>query len=310
MKVFVTGGTGAIGRFAVPELLQAGHDVSALARSDQKAAQLEQQGATPARVSMFDKGALKQAFAGHDAVCNLATSIPPMAKAISPKSWAENDRIRREGSAAIVDAALAVGVGRLVQESITFTYPDRGDAWIDESVPIDPPPLGAAVAVAEENAARFTREGGTGVVLRFGLFYGPGSDHTDQFLKAARRHVAPVAGAGDAYQSSIHLADAATAVVAALALPAGIYNVTDDEPMTKRAYAKALGAAVGKRPWLSVPGRLIRAGGKQSEIMSRSQRVSNAAIKADSDWKPEFPSAREGWKAICRFSQVGPPAGR
>jgi nucleoside-diphosphate-sugar epimerase len=231
-------------------------------------------------------------------VCNLATSIPPVVKATAPRSWAENDRIRREGSTAVVDAALAAGVGRLVQESITFTYPDRGDEWIDESVAIEPPPLGAAVVVAEENAARFTREGGVGVVLRFGLFYGPGSEHTEQFMKAARRHVGPVAGRGSAYQSSIHLADAATAVMAALTLPAAIYNVTDDEPLTKQAYALALGAALGKRPWVSVPGRMIRLGGKQSEIMSRSQRVSNAAIKAASDWTPRYPSAREGWKAV------------
>jgi nucleoside-diphosphate-sugar epimerase len=299
MKVFVTGATGAIGRFVVPELVRSGHEVTAMARSDEKAVQLEQQGARPARVSLFDEAALKDAFSGLDAVCNLATSIPPMAKATSMKNWSENDRIRREGSTAVVGAALASGVGRLVQESITFTYPDRGAEWIDESIAIDPPPLGAAVAVAEENAARFTREGGVGVVLRFGLFYGPGSEHTDQFLRFGRRHIGPVAGPPGAYQSSIHLEDAAAAIVAALALPAGVYNVTDDEPLTKKAYARAIGAAVGKRPWLTLPGRLVRISGKQSEIMSRSQRVSNAAFKGATDWTPKYPSAREGWEAIA-----------
>ena len=300
MKVFVTGATGAVGRFVVPELVRAGHDVTALARSDEKAAQLKAQWARPAQVSLFDEAALKEAFAGHDAVCNLATSIPPVAKSASLKNWEENDRIRRDGSTAVVNASLAASVGRVVQESITFMYPDRGEEWIDESVPLDVSVLGAAVVAAEENAARFTGAGGTGVVLRFGLFYGPGSDHTEQFLAAARRHVGPVAGPNGAYQSSIHLADAATAVVAALGLPAGTYNVTDDEPLTKQAYAQAVGAAVGKRPWMSVPGRLIRAGGTKSEFMSRSQRVSNAAIKAASDWTPKYPSAREGWEAIVR----------
>jgi nucleoside-diphosphate-sugar epimerase len=298
MKVFVTGGTGALGRFAVPELVRAGHEVTGLARSDEKAAQLERQGARTARVSMFDEVALKEVFAGHDAVCNLATSIPPVVKAVSPRNWAENDRIRQEGSTAVVNAALTAGVERVVQESITFTYPSHGEEWIDESISIDPPPIGQAVVTAEENTARFTREGGIGVVLRFGRFYGPGSDHTDQFLKAAHRHVAPVAGPRDAYQSSIHLVDAATAVVAALALPAGIYNVCDDEPLTRRAYAQALGDAVGQRPWITVPGRMVRISGKQAEIMSRSQRVSNASIKAASNWTPRYPSAREGWKAV------------
>ena len=298
MKVFVTGATGAIGRFAVPELVAAGHQVVGLARSDEKAAQLEQQGAAAARVSMFDEAALKDAFSGCDAVCNLATSIPPVAKAASMRNWAENERIRREGSAVVVNAALAAGVGRVVQESITFTYPDRGTEWIDESVAIAPPPLGEAIPVAEGNNARFTSEGGIGVVLRFGLFYGPGSDHTLQFLRAAKRHIAPIAGPGANYQSSIHLHDAGTAVVAALGVPAGVYNVTDDEPLTKKAYAKALGAAVCKRPWITLPGRLVKISGKQAEIMSRSQRVSNAAFKAATDWRPQYPSAREGWKAI------------
>lgn len=298
MKVFVTGATGAIGRYAVPELLEAGHDVHALARSDDKAAQVEQQGAKPVRVSLFDEGGLKDAFTGIDAVCNLATSIPPVAKALSMKNWAENDRIRVEGSKTVVDAALAAGVGRLVQESITFTYPARGDEWIDETVPIDPPPLGAAVAVAEENAGRFTRQGGTGVVLRFGMFYGAGSAHTDQVLTAARWHIGAVVGSSRAYQSSIHLAEAATAVVAALAVPAGVYNVVDDEPLTKKEGSRAVGAAVGKRVWLSIPGQLARLSGKQADIMSRSQRVSNGALKMASDWTPRYPSAREGWKEI------------
>lgn len=298
MKVFVTGATGAIGRFVVPELVGAGHEVTALARTDEKAVQLDRQGARPARVSMFDEAALKEVLTGHDAVCNLATAIPSVSKSASTKSWADNDRIRREGSATIVNAAIAAGVGRLVQESITFTYPDRGEEWIDESVAIDPPPYGEAVVVAEENAARFTKAGRIGVVLRFSLFYGPGSEHTAQFLKAARRHIGPAAGPGHAYQSSIHLADAATAVVAALGLPAGIYNVTDDEPLTKKAYVRAVGAAIGKRPWCSLPGQLVRLGGKKSDFLARSQRVSNAAIKAASDWTPQYPSAREGWEAI------------
>ena len=159
MKVFVTGATGAIGRFVVPELVRAGHEVTALARTDEKAAQLEQQGARAARVSLFDEAALKDVLSGHDAVCNLATSIPSVAKSASMKNWAENDRIRREGSAAVVNAALAAGIGRVVQESITFMYPDRGADWIDESVPLDAPALGESVTVAEANAARFTRRG-------------------------------------------------------------------------------------------------------------------------------------------------------
>jgi len=170
MKVFVTGGTGAIGRYAVPALVAAGHEVHALVRTDEKAAQLRAQGSVPVPgVSLFEASQLKDAFSGIDAVANLATAIPPVTKALRAGAWAENERIRREGSAAVVDAALAAGVGRLVQESITFTYPSSGAEWIDESVPVEVPEAFDAVVVAETNAARFTAQGGIGVVLRFGL---------------------------------------------------------------------------------------------------------------------------------------------
>ncbi len=122
MKVFLAGAMGAIGRLAVPVLLEAGHEVTAVARSDDKAQGLAEQGATPVRVSIFDHEALVPAFAGHDAVVNIATHIPPVRQSGRLSTWAENDRIRRDGSATLADAAQAAGVGRYVQESITFTY--------------------------------------------------------------------------------------------------------------------------------------------------------------------------------------------
>ncbi len=295
MKVFVTGGTGAIGRHVLPALRDAGHDVTALARGPEKAAWVSAQGATPVEVSLFDAGALEDAFRGHDAVANLATAIPASKDAMRAAAWATNNRIRTEGSTAVVDAAIAAGVARLVQESIAFTYPDRGDEWIDESLPIDPPPGIDSVRAAEGNAQRFTEAGGVGVVLRFGFFYGPGSAHSEEFLRAARRHIGPVTGRPSSYVSSIHLADAAAAVVAALDAPAGVYNVVDDEPLRGKDYARAVGAAVGKRPWLYLPGRFALLAGKKSEVMTRSERVSNRAFRDATGWRPRYPSAREGW---------------
>jgi len=297
MRVFVTGGTGAIGRFVVPALHDAGHEVTALARSDVKAAWLEGQGAHPVEVSLFDVDALTSAFVGHDAVANLATAIPRTKEALKMSAWEANNRIRTEGSAAVVDAALAAGVPRLIQESICFTYPDGGDRWLDERDPIDPPPGTDAVAVAEANANRFTDAGRIGIVLRFGSFYGAGSAHTDEFISLARHHIGPVAGRPQAYLSSIHLADAAAAVVAALDTPAGIYNVVDDEPLTNKEYEKALGVAVGKRPWISFPGRLAALAGNKAKVLTRSHRVRNAKFKEATGWSPRYRSAREGWLA-------------
>jgi nucleoside-diphosphate-sugar epimerase len=297
MKVFVTGGTGAIGRFVVPALRDAGHEVTALARSDVKATWLARQGAHPVELSLFDVEALTGALAVHDAVANLATAIPPTKDALKASAWEANTRIRTEGSTAVVDAALAAGVPKLVQESISFMYADGGDRWLDESEPIDPPPGIDAVAVAEANATRFTDAGRIGIVLRFGLFYGARSAHTDEFIRLARRGIGPVAGRPQAYQSSIHLADAASAVLAALDAPAGIYNVVDDEPLTKKEYARAVGAAVGKRTWIDLPGRLAGVAGNKSEVLTRSHRVSNTKFKEATGWSPRYPSAREGWLA-------------
>ena len=182
---------------------------------------------------------------------------------------------------------------RLVQESITFVYPSSGAQWLDEDVPVDRFPLAEGNLAAEAHAAAV----GNSVVLRFGLFYGPGSTHTRLLLALARRHVALVAGAPADYLSSIHLADAATAVVAALDCPAGLYNVVDDEPVTRRGYAAALGAAVDRRPWLSVPGRTARFSGAQAESLIRSQRVANHRFRAATTWAPRFPSVRDGFPA-------------
>jgi nucleoside-diphosphate-sugar epimerase len=99
--------------------------------------------------------------------------------------------------------------------------------------------------------------------------------------------------------SSIHVADGGAAVAAALTAPAGTYNVVDDEPLTKRAYADALAAAAGKRVCLRVPGRLALLLGDRSTSLTRSLRVSNARFRAASGWAPRYPSAREGWPATA-----------
>jgi nucleoside-diphosphate-sugar epimerase len=253
-------------------------------------------------VSIFDAEALAPVVAGHDAVVNIATHVPPTRQAARRSAWAEHDRIRREGSAALTAAALEAGVGRYVQEAIVFTYPDRDDEWIGEDVPFDvPDPFGTAVA-AEESARRFTDAGGTGVVLRYGAFYGPGSEQTDVLVRWARRHVGFLIGRPDDYTSSIHVADAGRAAAAALSAPAGTYNVVD-EPLTKRAVAAAIGDAVGARPWVHVPGRLtplLLRGQPAAALLARSHRVSNARFREATGWAPEYPSVREGYAELAR----------
>jgi nucleoside-diphosphate-sugar epimerase len=300
MKVFVAGGTGAIGGYAVPALVRAGHEVTALARSPEKAALLSQQGAAPAMASIFDRAALTEAVRGHQVVVNLATAIPPTAKFLQMKAWAANDRLRTEGSATLVDAAIAAGVSHVVQESVSMLYRDGGSAWIDEAWPTEQYPMALGNHAAEASANRFTGAGGVGIVLRFGWFYGPGARHSQEFLGLARRGICVMMGPLDTYVSSIHVADGGAAIAAALAVPAGTYNIVDDEPLTKRAYAGALAAAAGKRVYLRVPGRLALLFGNRATSLTRSLRVSNARFRQASGWAPRYPSAREGWIATAR----------
>lgn len=298
MRVFLTGGTGAIGGYAVPALVTDRHEVTALARGEAKAAALRAQGATPVAVSLFDRKALAEAFAGHDVVVNLATALPPPASFIRKSAWRECERIRTEGSAAVVDAALDAGVRRVVQESVVMIYRDAGDRWITEDAPVDHYPIAAGNHAAEANNRRFGAAGGTAVVLRFGLFYGRGAAHSEQIVAMARRHIGFVGGRADSYMSSIHLADAASAVVAALECPGGAYNVVDDEPVTKSDNAAALAAAVGVKPWIVVPGRSALLLGDRLTSLTRSLRVSNNRFRTATDWRPEYPSVREGYPSM------------
>lgn len=304
MKVFVIGATGAIGGHTVPALLRAGHTVTALARTPEKAAQLSKHGAAPISASLFDPASLTEAFKGHDAVVNLATAIPSTTKFMQTKAWTENDRVRGQGSAIVIKSAIAASIEHIVQESVSMIYPDRGDTWIDEHCPPDTFPMAQGNLAAEANANRFSTRGGMGVVLRFGWFYGPGAAHSEAFFALAHRHIVIMMGPPKSYVSSIHVADAAAAVVAALAVPAGTYNVVDDEPVMKRSYADALAAAAGKSAWLHLPGRAALLLGDRSTSLTRSLRVSNARFREVSGWNPMYPSVYQGWMATAKALNV------
>lgn len=299
MRVFVTGGTGAIGRHTVPALVAAGHEVTALARAPEKAAALAEQGAKPVRVSLFDTDALTKAFAHHDAVVNLASALPSMYRFVSARAWARNQEVRTRGSASVVDAALAANVPVVVQESVAMLYKPQGERWIDETMPVDHYPITTGNHAAEASARRFTEAGGTGIVLRFGLFYGPGATHSEQMLAQATWHIAMMLGPADAYQSSINVIDGADAVAAVLGAEPGIYNVVDNEPLTKRDFANALGDAVHTKPWLRPPGRAALLLGDRLTSITRSLRVSNAKIRTSTGWAPRYPNAREGLAATA-----------
>ncbi len=275
MKVFVTGATGVIGQQAVPALVAAGHHVSAVARTPAKAEAVRAAGAEPVTVDLFDAAAVRRAVAGHEALVNLATHIPPLARAARRRAWADNDRIRTEVSAHLAEAALAEEVPRLVQESIGFLYPDRGEQWIDE------------------------------------LFYGPASDHTRDMVRIARRFgVSPWIGPVGAYLSPVHTDDLGAAVVAALGAASGTYNVCDDRPVRGSEWGAALAAAIGRPRLRQVGGVLATLAGKLAGgAVGRSQRMSNARFREATGWAPTVPSATVGWPATVEALRDRPARG-
>jgi nucleoside-diphosphate-sugar epimerase len=302
MKVFLTGGTGAIGPATVRGLREKGHEVRAVARSDEKAAQLRAQGAEPVTVDLFDGDAVKAAVDGCAAVLHLATNVPPLRRMVSKKGWATHNRLRTAATERLVDAALTTGATTFVKESVSFVYPDGGDAWIDETTPPDETiEMLQPTIEGERIIDRFTAGGGNGVVLRFGLFYGPTARGTDEALRLARWRMSMVGGKPDAYLSSIHTNDVASAAVAALDAPAGVYNAVEDEPVTRRDCLDAFSAAFGVAKLRPMPTWLVKlSSGSAAAAVIRSWRVSNRRFRDATGWAPRYPSVREGWPAVAR----------
>lgn len=295
MRVFLTGGTGAVGRPALRLLVEAGHEVTALVRSPERAAQAGAAGAAAAECSLFDRPGLAAAMAGHDAVINLATAIPGVVRASTPGGWAENDRVRREGSAAVAGAAADAAVTTLVQESIVYPYEDAGDAWVDEESPWRPESYAATVDDAEGNCRGFESPERRAVVLRYAMFYGPTSSHSLLFRRMLRLRLSPLVGDPDGHWSMIHVEDAASAAVAALGLPSGTYNVADDWPATRRTLASAMARAQGIGGVRFLPRLLTKSG--TVAALTRSLRVSNGKLK-EHGWAPRYPTVAEGWPTV------------
>ena len=297
MKIFLAGGTGVVGARALPALVAAGHDVTAVARTTAKAELVRSLGGGPVTVDLFDAEAVAGAVVGHEVVINLATSIPPLAKSARGSSWALNEQLRRQASGHLVDGAIATGAGRYVQESICFPYLDNGTDWIDEDHGVDHVGPFAGARDAEAAAGRFGELGGAGVVLRFAQFYAPDSSHTQAFNAAVRCRVNPFIGAPDGYSSFLHAEDAGSAVVAALRAPSGIYNVVDDEPVTRAEAGRIVASALGVKPPHALPRVLRAASPAAGKLLMRSLRVSNRRFKAATGWVPAHPSIRGSWPA-------------
>jgi nucleoside-diphosphate-sugar epimerase len=295
--VFVTGATGVLGRRVVPRLVEAGHTVTAVARSEEKAAAVRAAGATPVYLDLFDRDAVRAAVAGHDTVAQLATHIPTGPAAADPSAWRVNESLRRDAAPAIAAAAGEAGVERFIQESITFPYIDCGDEWIDEQCERVADRSPDASAVAEAAAAGVTAAGGVGIVLRFALFMAAESAHTQSFFNAAKRGLFALAGDPESFTSFVHMDDAAGAVLAALQAPAGTYNVAEPDPVRRSAHRKMLANVVGRSQLELMPASVEGEGVRTAASLGRSHRISSQHLRDVSSWTPTIHCV-DGWKEL------------
>jgi nucleoside-diphosphate-sugar epimerase len=300
MRLFLAGATGVIGSSLVPQLLSAGHEVTAMTRSVLRAAQLEAAGVDPVVCDLFDADALRavMADASPEAVIHQVTALPARLDWGNPNMFDENNRVRTEGTRVLVDAALAAGARRVVAQSIAFVYAPTGDRVKEEDAALftdAPPPLGGLVAAIVEHEQRVTRTPRIeGLVLRYGMLYGPGTYHDRRGSTAAdivAGRVPLVDGATGTY-SWLHVEDAASAAVAALERGApGIYNVVDDDPAPQSDWlpvlAQALRTDLPAAETLPLP--------DTPEMSLRG--ASNAKAKRELGWRPRYASWREGFAA-------------
>jgi len=302
MRVFVAGATGAIGTRLVPQLVERGHEVTGTSRSEERARRLEAQGAQGVVLELLDPRAVRAAVlaARPDAVVHQGTALTgSLDTKHFDASFAATNRLRTEGTDALLAAAEAAGVRRIVAQSYAgWPYGREGTLVKTERDPLDGDPLPsmretlAAIRHVEE---RVVAAGG--LALRYGGFYGSPDDVQ---LGPVEKRKFPIVGSGDGVWSFVHLDDAAAATVLALERgEPGIYNVVDDEPAPVREWLPALAEAIGAKPPRRVPVWLARtmAGDAGVALMTEVRGASNTKAKRDLGWTLRYPSWRQGFAA-------------
>jgi nucleoside-diphosphate-sugar epimerase len=294
MKIFLAGASGAIGVPLVRQLVAAGHQVTALTRMPANADKLRALGATPALADALDAEALRRVVlaAQPTHVIHELTAIPK-GGVRSGRDLEPTNRLRIEGTRNLIDAAVATGAKRLIVGSFAMF---RGPA------PADAPPDVRAAAEAVRSMEFQTLEASRtgrieGVVLRYGLFYGPETGSTAQMIAMAKRRMLPTIRGDRGLLSSIHVEDAASATVAALdRAPAGsVYDIVDDRPASFSEIVQTLAAAAGAPRPFAVPAwvpRLMMP--YMARMISLRMPLSNDQARADLGWRPAYPTIREG----------------
>jgi nucleoside-diphosphate-sugar epimerase len=280
MRVFVAGASGALGRRLVPQLIEAGHEVTGTHHCPANAGLVEALGAEPVRLDLLNARAVRTAVLGSrpDAIVHQATALAGVRFGRSrDKAYAATNRLRTEGTDALLAAAREAGVRRFVAQS--FAPRSTGETF-------------AALAHLERATLAFG-----GIALRYGGFYGATND---ALIEPVRRRQFPVVGNGDGIYPWVHLDDGAAATVAAVGHhgPA-VYTIVDDEPAPVRDWLPVLARSLGAEPPRHVPGWLagLVAGPAAVVLGTGACGASNSKAKRDLGWVPRYSSWRAGFLA-------------
>ncbi|GAA3395631.1 NAD-dependent epimerase/dehydratase family protein [Cryptosporangium minutisporangium] len=310
MKIFLAGAAGAIGSQLVPQLVARGHEVVGTTRSVAKIEALRALGAEPVVVDALDPESVADAVAKAepDVIVHQLTALngPPDFRHAKQMAAATN-RLRTEGTDHLLAAGRAVGVRKIVAQSNASWMERTGGPVADENGRLEPnPPADLADGV---DALRHLETAVTGIgwadgiAIRYGAFYGPGTglETAPDAIMAGeiRKRKFPIVGGGRGMWSLVHIADAASATVAAIERGRpGIYHVADDEPAPVHVWLPELARALGAEPPRRIPAWIVRlvAGPGPVDLMTRARGISSEKAKRELGWTPRYPSWRTGFR--------------
>jgi nucleoside-diphosphate-sugar epimerase len=302
MRVFVVGASGAIGTRLVPQLIDAGHEVVGTCHNPKNVDRLHGLGAEPVVLDLLDADAVGAAVADAkpDAVVHQATALAGLSDFKHfDQSFAQTNRLRTQGTDALIAAARDARVERFVAQSFaSHRYARVGGPVKTEEDPLDLTPASSMRQTSQ--AMRYLDEAtmrAGGIALRYGGFYG---DPQDEFVQAVRMGKFPIVGRGGGVWSMIHLDDAAAATVLALEHDGpAVYNIVDDDPATTKVLLTEIANIVGAKPPRRFPKFLAKlfAGDAAVVMTTESRGASNAKAKRELGWTPRYPSWRQGFAA-------------
>ena len=293
MKVFVAGASGTIGVPLVRALVASGHQVFAMTRSPEKQQSLRALGATPVVADALDASALTQALinARPEVVIHQLTNLPKTGVR-SAKDLESTNRLRIEGTRNLIDAAVAAKAKRIIGASFVMLLaakPDENGRLEDGA---------AAMQSMESQIVEASRSGRIeGIVLRYGMWYGPANPMTQQMIWMAKRRLLPVVKGDRSLLPVLHLDDAVAAALLALdhGVPGTIYDIVDDQPVSMTDIVRELATRVRAPRPLTVPSWIPRLlSPYMARVTSVRLPVSNAKARAELGWRPLYPTMRDG----------------